>query len=84
MYVWKKKKRHCPSVKRLKLERDRRVEQSDKDYARAHTMFLTGDAHTKNRNMKRKKSVRTTSFHLLLLFFTLSSFMCVYGMSMFE
>jgi hypothetical protein len=54
-------KRHRPSVKRLKLERERRVEQGDKDYARAHTLSLTGDAHTKNRRMKeRNLSARLT------------------------
>jgi hypothetical protein len=43
------------SVKRLKLERERHAEQGEKDYARAHTLFLTGDAHTNNKGMKERK-----------------------------
>jgi hypothetical protein len=59
------------SVKRLKLKRERHVEQGDKDYARVHSLFMAGDANTKNNKKKRVKeeeSVRTTSFHLFFSF----------------
>ncbi len=35
--VKRRKKDYLLSVKRLNFKRERRVEQSDKDYARAHT-----------------------------------------------
>lgn len=77
LYIKESKKDNLLSVKRLKLKRERHVEQGEKDYARTGTLFLTDDADTKNRKVKERKSIRTTSFHLLSSSFFSSLCICV-------
>ncbi len=77
MYVERRrgKKTSCSSVNRLKLERERRAKQGAKDYARARTLFLTGDAHTKNKERSLCARLAFTFFSLL---FYPSHRLCLY------
>ncbi len=59
----REKKDYLLSVKRLKLKRERHVEWGDKDYARVHPLFMTGDANIKNKKKTSERRRRRICSH---------------------